>query len=88
MSLVNKSDVKNHISTRHRKVIHLSSPASQPDATGFSEAGSSTVPTSPPNFAEDFTAEHSASSKSPAPVDRVAGSTSTPPHTVTTSAQA
>ena len=34
MSLVKKSDVKNHLSTHHRTAIHLSRPESQSDATG------------------------------------------------------
>ncbi len=37
MSLIKQSDVKNHLSPRHRTRIHLAEPASQPDATGFSE---------------------------------------------------
>ena len=37
MSLVKRSDVKNHLSPHHRKGIHLTPPVSQPDATGFSE---------------------------------------------------
>ena len=36
MSLVKKSDVKNHLSPHHQKLIHLCPPLSQPDATGFS----------------------------------------------------
>ncbi len=36
MSLVKKSDVKNHLSPHHQKGIHLNRPLSQPDATGFS----------------------------------------------------
>jgi hypothetical protein len=36
MSLVKKSDVKNHLSPHHQKGIHLDPPLSQPDATGFS----------------------------------------------------
>ena len=36
MSLVKKSDVKNHLSRSH-KGIHLHRPESQPDATGFSD---------------------------------------------------
>jgi hypothetical protein len=36
MSLVWKSDVKNHLSPHHQKGIHLDRPLSQPDATGFS----------------------------------------------------
>lgn len=37
VSLIKQSDVKNHLSSRHRTRIHLATPASQPDATGFSE---------------------------------------------------
>lgn len=36
MSLVKKSDVKNHLSPHHRNRFHLAVPATQPDATGFS----------------------------------------------------
>ncbi|MDR3740723.1 MAG: hypothetical protein P4L40_17045 [Terracidiphilus sp.] len=35
MSLVKKSDVKNHLSPRHHKDIHLYQPDIQQDATGF-----------------------------------------------------
>lgn len=34
MSLTKKTDVKNHLSARHRREIHLE-PAIQADATGF-----------------------------------------------------
>ena len=34
MSLIKKTDVKNHLSARHRTEIHLQ-PAIQADATGF-----------------------------------------------------
>src|SRR5579871_172788 len=36
MSLVKKSDVKNHLSPHYQKEIHLDQPLSEPDATGFS----------------------------------------------------
>ena len=35
MSLIKKSDVKNHLSAHHRTEIHLARPESQSDATGF-----------------------------------------------------
>ena len=38
MSLIKKSDVKNHLSPRYRTKIHLCPPVSQPDATGYSVA--------------------------------------------------
>lgn len=40
MSLIKKSDVKNHLSPRNRNGIHLYQPASLPDATGFAGDGS------------------------------------------------
>ncbi len=43
MSLIKKSDVKNHLSPRHRTQIHLCPPESQPDATGFSAVEPGTV---------------------------------------------
>jgi hypothetical protein len=38
MTVIKKSDVKNHLANRYRNRngIHLYTPASQPDATGFS----------------------------------------------------
>ncbi len=59
MSLVKKSDVKNHLTIRYRTQIHLCEPASQPDATGFSVAESDTAQSGPSIFSEDFIAEHS-----------------------------
>ena len=47
MSLIKQSDVKNHLSARHRTRIHLAEPASQPDATGFS--GEQPERTDPPS---------------------------------------
>jgi hypothetical protein len=35
MSLMKKTDVKNHLSARHRTGIHLIRPESLADATGF-----------------------------------------------------
>jgi hypothetical protein len=45
MSLIMKSDVKNHLSRRNHTGIHLFQPVSRPDATGFSgeETGSAAV---------------------------------------------
>ena len=37
MSIIRKSDVKNHLSPRFRTQIHLCEPESLPDATGFSD---------------------------------------------------
>jgi hypothetical protein len=38
MSLIRKSDLKNHLSPRYRSKIHLCEPVSQPDAIGYSVA--------------------------------------------------
>jgi hypothetical protein len=35
MSLIEKTDVKNHLSARHRTQIHLAPPPSRPDAAGL-----------------------------------------------------
>lgn len=35
MSLIKQTDVKNHLSARHRTEIHLTYPESQADAMGF-----------------------------------------------------
>ncbi len=59
MSLIKKSDVKNHLSPRFRTKIHLCPPVSQPDATGFSVAEPDAIKANPSIFAEDFVAEHS-----------------------------
>lgn len=52
MSLIKKSDVKNHLSARHQNHIHI---APEPDATGFSGLGQASVERS---FTEDFTGDH------------------------------
>jgi hypothetical protein len=74
MSLIKKSDVKNHLSLRYRTQIHLSQPESQPDATGFSVVEMGKVQSDRSTFAEDFVAEHSSSGKSIAAANRVIGS--------------
>jgi hypothetical protein len=55
MSLIKKSDVKNHLSNRHRNRngIHLQPPASQPDATGFSGEQSERADSSATNTVEE-----------------------------------
>ena len=75
MSLVKKSDVKNHLSPRFRTKIHLNLPESQPDATGFSGAEPNAVKANPSNFAEDFVAEHSSLAIPVAAADLLTGST-------------
>jgi hypothetical protein len=36
MSVIKKADVKNHLSTRRKKLVFPFAPVSQPDATGYS----------------------------------------------------
>lgn len=67
MSLVKKSDVKNHLSLRYRTQIHLCQPESQPDASGFSTAETDAVQLNPLNGAEGFAAERSFSGIALAP---------------------
>lgn len=57
MSLIKKSDVKNHLSARHQNHIHIA-PASQPDATGFSGTNQASVEADRAGFAQDFTGDH------------------------------
>jgi hypothetical protein len=68
MSLIRKSDVKNHLSPRYRTEIHVSLPA---DA-----AGPDVIKATPSSFDRDFFAEHSPSRTSPAPGDGVTDATS------------
>ena len=59
MSLTKQSDVKNHLSPRHRTEIHLCPPESQPDATGFSAAESGAVQADASDSAKDLVPQHS-----------------------------
>jgi len=52
MSIIKRSDVKNHLSARHQHHIHL---APEPDAAGFSGPGQARVEKI---FTEDFTGDH------------------------------
>jgi hypothetical protein len=61
VSLIKKSDVKNHLSPRHRTQIHLCPPESQPDATGFSAVESGTDQPDASDSAKDLDAERSSS---------------------------
>jgi hypothetical protein len=75
MSLVKKSDVKNHLSPRFRTKTYLNVPESQPDATGFSGAEPDPIRENPAAFSKDFTAEHSSVATTVAPADLLTGST-------------
>jgi hypothetical protein len=88
MILIKKSDVKNHLSARHRTEIHLQPPASQPDATGFSGTEPEAIKANSSDFAEDFVTEHSSSRLAAAPAEQVTGSSKPQAITATKSAQA
>jgi len=66
MSLIKKSDVKNHLSARHQNHIHIA-PVSQPDATGFSGTIQAPLETDRSGFNQDFTGDHTTSSAVDAP---------------------
>jgi hypothetical protein len=74
VSLIKKSDVKNHLSPRHRTEIHLCPPESQPDATGFSVEESGAVQTDASDSAKDLVAEHLSSGSSLAQGNPLIGS--------------
>jgi hypothetical protein len=88
MSLIKKSDVKNHLSPRFRTKIHLCEPESQPDATGYSVVEPNASKANASSFAEDFFAEHSSSGLVVAAADPVTGSIRLQAPTVSRSAQA
>jgi hypothetical protein len=58
MSLIEKSDVKNHPSARYHKEIYLGRRASQPGATGFSVNELDAENTKQSEFVQDYSAEH------------------------------
>lgn len=88
MSVVKKTDVKNHLSPPFLAKIHLVQPESQPDATGFSVAEPDAAGADRSKFAKDFVAEHSSSGVAVAPADQLTGSSSQQAATVSKSAQA
>ena len=71
MSIINRTDVKNHMRPPFLSKIHLCPPGmppeSQPDATGFSEAEPNAMNASQSGFIADFVAEHSSPSVAAAP---------------------
>ena len=88
MSLIKKSDVKNHLSPRFRTRVPFYASVSQPDATGFSLAEGDTIKANPLNFAADFVSEHSSSVAVVTPAEPVAGSIGRRAPTASKSAQA
>jgi hypothetical protein len=61
MSLIEQSDVKNHLYPRLRTEIHLCPPVSQADGTGYSVSELGPIEANPSNSPEDSVAEHSSS---------------------------
>ncbi len=88
MSVIKRSDVKNHLHSPFLTRIHLVQPESQPDATGYSVAEPETIKANPSGFAEDLIAEHSSSGFSVAPTEQVTGSSSQQAPNASKSAQA
>jgi hypothetical protein len=74
MSFVERSDAEKPLSLEFRTKIHLCTPESQPDATGFSEAESDTDKANLSSFTVDFVAEHSSPRVAAAPTDHLPGS--------------
>lgn len=74
MSLIKKSDAKNHLSARYRKEVHLGKRGSQPDATGFSRAEPGAGRINPSDPAKNCHAEHSFSGTALEPSDRLTDS--------------
>ncbi len=74
MSIINRTDVKNHMRPLFLSKIHLCEPQSQPDATGFSEPEPDTIEAQPLGFAADFVAEHSSQGVVAAPGRHLPGS--------------
>jgi len=58
MSVIKRSDVKNHFSPRYLRELHLSQPAGQPDTAGVSVAEPDAIKANPKGFAQDFLVEH------------------------------
>ena len=74
MSLINQSDEENHPSPQICSKIHLCAPVSQPDATGYSVPETDAGKADPPNFVQDFVAEHSSSDAAAKPGEPLPGS--------------
>jgi hypothetical protein len=64
MTLIKKCDVQNYFAARRLARKHTFTPASQPDATGFSGPEPDANRAVPTAFAKDFITEHSTPGKS------------------------
>jgi hypothetical protein len=58
MKIIEKRDVKNHLSLRHSRDIHLCEPVSQRDTTGCSVDEADVTGASASAFTGDYFAEH------------------------------
>lgn len=67
MSLIKKTDVKNHLSARHRTEIHLQ-PAIQADATGFAHEESAGADVGENNSSENSASSSTAPERKPAEI--------------------
>jgi hypothetical protein len=87
MTIIEKRDVKNHLSLRHSRDIHLCEPLSQPDATGYSLAEADAARANPSAFADDYSAEHTTAAMPETPAADLADSTETPAPEISKSAR-
>lgn len=84
MSLIKKSDVKNHLSPRYRTKIHLCELGGPSGTTGSVVDQPEAIEARPSTFAKDFTADHSSSGialVSTDPVTRSSGTLTVPAST-------
>lgn len=88
MSLLRKSDVKNHLSPHFRTELYLCPPKSQTHATSFSVAKPDATNTSLSASAEDFIPEHSSPAQDLAWAEPATNSIGLRAHVIWKSAQA
>lgn len=74
MTIVKRSDVKNHIRPPFLAKILVVPPESQPDATGFSKPDSDAIDAGSSSFDSDFVAEHSSPAVASMPGHHLPGS--------------
>ena len=87
MSLIKKSDVKNHFAARRHKRHQLNRSPSEPDATGFSGIDPVAYDASRSPSSHDFVQEHSATSATDAPNHQPRAVVDTGVHRLTKSAR-
>ena len=87
MSIIEKKDVKNHLSLRHSRDIYLCEPMSPPDATGYSLAEPDAISANPSAFAKDYSGDHTLSAIQVTPAANLIGSTEPQAHKTPKSTQ-